>query len=187
MAKASASRLRKTHNLTFDSKQLFYPWHRWYGREILTRKATGPYSEQVFWCRLPDDAPDVMLIAIPRWMFDASTCATMRRGDRPIADCTGLRALRDLIGELRAGAPRTVLQHQASQPENDGDADANDNPQSISNQSAHDVLRESTAAALAESAAISASRSDQKSRSASVQRSRKPPRRRRSSKRRRAR
>jgi len=167
-----ASHLRKTHNLTFEPKQLFYPWHRWHGREVLTRKATGPYSEHALWCRLPDAAPDAMLVAIPRWMFDAAACATMRLEEKPVVDCAALRAVQGLIGELCTGASHGVLQHQLSQPENHGDADANDQPHSISNQSAGVVLRASAAAAVAEPPRTAARRGDQKLGAASAQRSR---------------
>jgi hypothetical protein len=170
--RATASRLRKTHNIAFEPKQLFYPWHRWHGREVLTRKATGSCSEHSLWCRLPEDAPDAMLVSTPCWMFDAAVCARIRMGDKPSVDCAALRAVRDLIDEVRASIPSVVLQDQRSQPENLGDADANDKLRSISNQSAGVVLRANSSAAVETPSRAPARRSDQESGAASVQRSR---------------
>ena len=99
-----ANPLRKTHSLTFESKQLFYPWHRWHRLELLTRKGTGPHSEHSLWCRLPEDPPDAAMVAIPLWMFDAAVCATMRLGDQPSVDCAALRALQDLIANCARAA-----------------------------------------------------------------------------------
>lgn len=170
-----ANPLRKTHSLTFESKQLFYPWHRWHRLELLTRKGTGPHSEHSLWCRLPEDPPDAAMVAIPLWMFDAAVCATMRLGDQPSVDCAALRALQDLIGELRAGGPREVLQHQQSQPEN-GDTDANDKAASISNRSARAVLRAKAPAAVERPSRATARRGDPKPGAAAAQRSRRKSR-----------
>jgi hypothetical protein len=172
MGRAFASPLRKTHHLTFESKQLLYPWHPWYGREVLTRKATGPYSEQSLWCRLPDDAPNGLLVAIPRWMFDSAACAATRPGDRPSVNWSALRGLQGLIGELRAGTQSEVLKHRPSQSKSHGDADANEESHSIPNQSAAVILQASAPAAMAKSPGSAARRGDQKPGATSSQRSR---------------
>jgi hypothetical protein len=181
-----ASPLRKTHSLKFESKRLLYPWHRWHGRDVLTRKATGRYSEHVLWCRLPDDDPEAMLIAIPRWMFDSAVCATMRAESRPIVCCAALRAVRALIGEMNAGVPSEVLHHQHRQPR-PGDADVNDTPHATSSNSASTLSRVSgTSVAVAQPPAVTARRGHQEPRATSAQRSRSTSRRR-SSKRRKSR
>ena len=178
MGRAFASPLRKTHSLKFESRKLLYPWHPWHGREVLTRKATGRYSDRVLWCRLPDDDPEAMLIAIPRWMFDSAVCATMRAESRPIVCCAALRTVRTLIGEMNASAPSEVLQHQQRQP-GPGDADVNNTPQEISSNSDSTISRVSgTSVAVAQPPAATARRGHQKPRATSAQRSRRASRRR---------
>lgn len=177
MDRACASPLRKTHFLKFEPKELLYPWHRWHGQEVLTRKATGRFSEHVLWCRLPDDDPEAMLIAIPRWMFDSAVCATMRQESRPIVCCAALRAVHALIGEMNAVVPSEVLQHQQCRPKT-GDADVNETPRAASNKSASAVSRVSgTCAAVEQSTAVTTRRGRQKPRAASAQRSRRKSRR----------
>ena len=180
MDQACASHLRKTHNLTFQSKQLLYPWHRWYGLEVLTRKATGRFSDHVLWCRLPDDQPDVMLIAIPRWMFDSAICATMRLEARPVACCTALRAARELLRELSATASSKVLNPRRSQ-DGPGDADDNDTHDAISSPSTGPIVRvRGTPTPVGQSPAADPRRDRQESGTDSAQRSRRTPRQRRS-------
>lgn len=171
-ARDFANPLRKTHSLTFEPKRLFYPWHRWHGLELLTRKGSGPSSEHSLWCRHPEDPPDAAMVGIPIWMFDAAICATMRVGDQPSVDIAALRALQGLIGELRSNGSSEVLQHQSSQPENHGDADANDKIVPISNQPAGAVLRAETSAAVERLSRAVARGGHPKSGAAPAQRSR---------------
>jgi hypothetical protein len=41
-----------------------------------------------------------MLVEIPRWMFDAVECATMRSAGLPHVGCDALRALKNTINEV---------------------------------------------------------------------------------------
>ena len=72
MAMVFAIPQQKTHNLSFESRQLCYRWHRWYGLTILTRAAGGAHADLAYLCKLPEAPPDIMLIEIPKWMFDRS-------------------------------------------------------------------------------------------------------------------
>jgi hypothetical protein len=167
-----ASRLRKTHNVVFELQRLYYPWHRWYEREIQTRKATGPYSAHTLWCRLSDDAPDEVLIALPCWMFDATACATMRIAANPSVDCGALRSVQGLIRHANTGVSSKMLQHQPCQSEDHGDADAHESPHSISNKSAQTVLRTGSPTAVEEPPGARPRRGNQESGASFVQRSR---------------
>jgi len=42
-----------------------------------------------------------MLVEIPRWMFNAAECATMRTAELPHVGCEALRALKNTISEVR--------------------------------------------------------------------------------------
>ena len=91
----------KTHNIAFEPRLLCYQWHPWYGREILTRAATGAHAGISYLCKLPDAPIDAMLVETPRWMFDAGHCASMHRADLAYVDCTALQALKGLLAASR--------------------------------------------------------------------------------------
>ena len=52
------------------NRQVCYPWHRWYGQTILTRRAGGAHADIAYFCKLLDSPLDAMLVEIPKWMFD---------------------------------------------------------------------------------------------------------------------
>jgi hypothetical protein len=115
--------LQKTHNIAFDSRQVCYPWHRWYGRSVLTRRAGGAHADVAFLCKLPDAPLDAMLVEIPKWMFDAVHCATLRLTEQPHVDCATLRTLKSSIVEQRVSVKTSVLQPQLSRQAGHGDTD----------------------------------------------------------------
>ena len=102
MAAECAVPLQKTHRIVFEPRRLCYPWHPWYGHSILTRAAGGAHTNLTYFCKLPEAPLDAMLVEIPRWMFDAVHCATMRAAELPHVDCATLRALKSTIAEQRA-------------------------------------------------------------------------------------
>jgi len=93
---------RKTHNLSFECRKLQYRWHPWYGCDVLTRKAGGENAATAYFCKLPEMGDDAALIELPKWMFDAAQCATMRIEDRAYADFEALRLLKTTIADLCA-------------------------------------------------------------------------------------
>lgn len=103
MARATAIPRQKTHNIAFEPRLLCYQWHPWYGRDILTRGATGVHAEISYLCKLPDAPIDAMLIEIPRWMFDAGQCVSMRCADLAYVDCRALQALMRILAASRTG------------------------------------------------------------------------------------
>ena len=115
--------LQKTHSIAFDSRQVCYPWHRWYGRSVLTRRAGGAHADVAFQCKLPDAPLDAMLVEIPKWMFDAAHCATLRLTEQPHVDCATLRTLKSSIAEQRVSVKVSVLQPQLSRQAGHGDTD----------------------------------------------------------------
>jgi hypothetical protein len=126
MVADSAIPLQKTHNIAFESRQVYYPWHRWYGRSVLTRKAGGAHADVAYFCRLPEAPLDAMLVETPKWMFDAAHCATMRLRERPHVDCATLRTLKNSIAEQHASVKAAVLQPQLSRQAGHGDIDDGD-------------------------------------------------------------
>jgi hypothetical protein len=123
---AFAIPLQKTHSIAFEPRQVCYPWHRWYGRNVLTRRAGGAHADAAFLCKLPEAPIDVMLVEIPKWMFDAAHCATLRLTERPQVDCATLRILKISIAEQSVSVKASVLQPQLSRQAGDGDIDDSD-------------------------------------------------------------
>lgn len=99
----SAIPRQKTHNIAFEPRLLCYLWHPWYGRDILTRAATGVHAEISYLCKLPEAPIDAMLVEIPRWMFDAGQCVSMRCADLAYVDCIALQALKGMLAASRTG------------------------------------------------------------------------------------
>src|SRR5258707_4600852 len=93
---------QKPHIIAFEPRQLYYPWHPWHGRSVLTRKAGGAHADVAYFCKLPEAPLDAMLVEVPRWMFDAAQCATTRLEQQPQVDCATLRTLKSTIAEQRA-------------------------------------------------------------------------------------
>src|ERR1700733_8835538 len=165
--------LQKTHNLTFENRQVFYQWHRWYGRTVMTRAACGAHADQAYLCKLPEAPFDVMLIEIPKWMFDAAHCSTLRLMDIPRVDCETLRDLKAAIARFRVSLTAAMLQPQISRPAGDGDTDDSDSPDE-SKKTAVAVQRTARGAKLERSQRPDAPRRSQTARSAACQRSDKP-------------
>jgi len=171
------SHRHKTHGAASELRRLFYSWHRWYGRDVLTSNGKGVYAVASYACRLPDE-PDAIL-QIPRWMFDSKICATMHVGDQPRVECSTLRALQTLIAEQGTVALSAMVQPRASQAI-DGDADGQ-NRATRSAQATEPVLGNSRPAAVARPERTNTSRSFKAPRAAS---SRGPRRQRRTAQRR---
>ena len=126
MESACAIPLQKTHSIVFEPRQVCYPWHRWYGRSVLTRKAGGAHADVAYFCKLPEAPLDAMLVETPKWMFDAADCATMRLRERPHVDCATLRTLKNSIAEQHVSVKAAVIQPQLSRQAGDGDTDDDD-------------------------------------------------------------
>ena len=88
---------RKTHDIAFELRRLCYPWHPWYGRDVLTRAGTGARADISYLCKLPDAPTAAMLVEIPRWMFDSGDCAAMQFAELAYVDCTALQALKGIL------------------------------------------------------------------------------------------
>ena len=165
METACAIPLQKTHELSFEPRQVCYPWHRWYGKTILTRRSGGAHADVAYFCKLPDAPLDAMLVEIPKWMFDAAQCAPMRLVDDPHVDCATLRTLKSTISEQDVSLTAAMLQPQVSRQAGDGGAD--DTSPCTSNYPAGAVRRAGRRAKLERSQRVDAERCGQASRSTS--------------------
>ena len=127
MATGFAIPLQKTHSIAFEPRQVCYPWHRWYGRSVLTRKAGGAHADVAYFCKLPEAPLDAMLVEIPQ--VDVR-CGALRDDavsrNWPHVDCATLRTLKSSIAEQRVSVKAAVLQPQLSRQAGHGDIDGGD-------------------------------------------------------------
>ena len=149
---------QKTHEITFDPREVTYPWHRWFGLTIATRKAGGPHSERAYLCKLPESPPHTMLVEVPKWMFDAAECAQMRLEAFPYVDCETLRSLERTLMEQRASLRSTVIQPLPTGHAGTGGTDGSD-PRSKMEKAVGAVRRTTRRTALERSVSTDTSRS----------------------------
>ena len=174
MGAGCAIPLQKTHSIAFEARRLCYPWHRWYGRSILTRAVGGAHADATYLCKLPEAPVDAMLVEVPRWMFDAAQCTSMRLAEVPHVDCSTLRRLKNTIAEQRVSVKTggaAVVQPQLSRQAGDGDIDGNDS-KTTSNEPVGAVRRTPSRTALARSRRIHPRRGGRNSDATAAQRSR---------------
>jgi hypothetical protein len=175
VATGFASRQQKTHGTNSELKILRYPWHPWWGKNVLTSKAHGNQAESSYFCALPE-ARDAPLVAIPRWMFDAVTCGAMDMVASPFVDLGPLRDLKRVLRDQRAGWRASVIQLQPSEQLNSGEADGNSRS-SIAHQAVGVIHRAAADTSLGGSDSPSASASSAPSRAPSGTGPRSRPRR----------
>ena len=170
---AFAIPLQKTHSLSFEPRQVCYPWHRWYGLTILTRGAGGAHADLAYFCKLPEAPLDLMLIEISKWMFDPALCATMHLANDAQVDCETLRELKATIARFPVSMEPAMLQPQVSRPAGDGDTDDSDSP-TKSKSTADAVRRTARSAKLERTHRTNALRCVEATSPTACQRSRKP-------------
>lgn len=166
MAMAYAIPRQKTHEIKFELREVRYPWHRWFGRSIETRRAGGVHCDTAYLCKLPEAPPWTMLVEVPKWMFDAAECGSMRIENTPFVDCTVLRGLNRTIAEQRASLGPAVIQPQLSRKSGNGGADDGDSKSSQDNTDGA-VRRTTPRTALERSSGEDANRSSDSSGAAS--------------------
>jgi hypothetical protein len=120
-----ANPLSNTHSTDYQLRILHYPWHPWYGQEVLTRKGTGKQADDSYLCLLKAMPPGAQRTQIPRWMFDSAGCALMRQENTPYAELEALRQLNRLLEAQRTAWTASVVV-QAQLPCQSCDGGANE-------------------------------------------------------------
>lgn len=156
--RATANPLQKTHNIAFEARRVRYPWHRWHGLSVLTRKAGGAHSDIAYFCKLPEAPLHAMLVEVPKWMFDAVECATMQLSERPKVDCGILRVLQCTITEQIISVKAEVLEPLLSRQAGHGEANGSDH-KNRTNDTTGSVRRTTRRTELEQSPGTGASRS----------------------------
>jgi len=125
MVSACAIPLQKTHSIVFEPRQVCYPWHRWYGRSVLTRKAGGAHADVAYFCKLPEAPLDAMLV-------ETRSGCSMRPIARRCVFGNGLMSMRDAAHSEELDSRTTCLREgsgdttAAIRQAGDGDTDDDD-------------------------------------------------------------
>ena len=85
-----------------------YPWHPWYGKEVVIHRAVIGWDKSVFHCTLVG-TEGVRCLEVPQWMFDRAVCSGMHLADAPSVECDQLRNLLSLLRDT-AGPADVALQ-----------------------------------------------------------------------------
>jgi hypothetical protein len=110
-----------THNT--DVLEVRYPWHPWYGRQVLVQTVRGRNGLQVIRCA-PLERPRCPGLEIPQWMFESAAAGMKGLAD---AACVPVQALRTLATLLASAPSRHVVEAQHPLCTG-GDADAHASP-----------------------------------------------------------
>jgi len=108
-----------------EEREVFYPWHPWFGRAVHIHELFERCDAPVFRCELTD-VPIRRRLEVPVWMFDRAACLHLYRAEMPQVDLLALERLGALI-EGRAGQASVatpVIGAGHSSFESRGDADA---------------------------------------------------------------
>jgi hypothetical protein len=97
---------RQPNTHSTERREVYYPWHPWYGRSVRVYEALVQKGQAVFRCGTEENR--AIRHFVPQWMFDPAACCRMHMAPVPLV---GFEALRDLKALLRgvALAPRDVV------------------------------------------------------------------------------
>ena len=76
----------KQHNAHgTEVREVLYPWHPWFGREVHVHEVVKRGNMPVFWCSTTADRKGQCL-AVPSWMFDRAACLHLHPAQAPQVD-----------------------------------------------------------------------------------------------------
>lgn len=101
----------RAHDTTLE---VLYPWHPWFGEQVVVHQVIDRRDRAVFRCRLVSNLA-AKPREVPQWMFDPAACCLIQTGEQPRVSVTGLQQLVQLLRQC-------VLQDQHF-PLMEGDAD----------------------------------------------------------------
>src|SRR5262249_46160607 len=111
---------QKTHGT--ESREVHYPWHPWFGRQVLVVEEVKRSDRSVSRFQLEEDESGRSL-ELPRWMLDRAACSQMRTAIAPVVGCDVLWRLKDFLGAARSEASASAVQNQHPRSHTQGDAD----------------------------------------------------------------
>ena len=120
-----------------ESREVWYPWHPWYGRSVVISEVLERLGQAIVRCRLAQEHK-TQVVEIPSWMLDRAMSSTIHLAQKPVVCSDALWTLKRLLDHQRAVEPTRVLQDRHHFSPTQGDADAQIAPSS--SQRAADVI-----------------------------------------------
>jgi hypothetical protein len=112
-----------------EEREIFYPWHPWFGLRVFVHDVMTRGSTRTFRCAETADGAACCL-EIPEWMFDRVACCGLAQAESPRVDRAALDRLKALIFEVSGGACVAMLEARRRPLSQEGDADATPGPPS---------------------------------------------------------
>ena len=81
------------HDTTLE---VLYPWHPWFGEQVVVQQVMDRRDRAVFRCRLLSDLA-AKPREVPRWMFDHAACCVMQASEQPRVSVTALQLVVRLL------------------------------------------------------------------------------------------
>ena len=116
---------KQHHAHVTEAREVFYPWHPWFGRVVYIHEVIKRGTIPAFLCSLVANRTRRCL-EVPSWMFDRSVCLHLTRVETPQASRVALDNLKVLLSDIsdRVSPAHSVIGARHSSHENRGDADA---------------------------------------------------------------
>jgi hypothetical protein len=116
----------KQHNAHgTEIREVLYPWHPWFGREVHVHEVVKRGNMPVFWCS-PTANRTGRCLAVPSWMFDRAACLYLYPAQAPQVDLAALDNLKTLLSNIidRVPSAGSVIGARHPSHQSRGDADA---------------------------------------------------------------
>ena len=88
-----------------------YPWHPWFGRQVIIRWIRKRAGITILGCTA-DDESDRPVLEIPQWMFESGACTGMCVETSARVDCATLRTLKTLLERVVRFQQESALEVQ---------------------------------------------------------------------------
>ena len=88
------TRQLNTHNI--ESREVYYPWHPWYGRRVSIYRISLGRAQWSARCGL-ESTQCAKSLEVPLWMLEPTSCSSMRLAEDPRVDCAALQSLKALL------------------------------------------------------------------------------------------
>ena len=112
-----------------DEREVFYPWHPWFGLRVFVHEVVTRGSARAFRCAETAQA-EARCLEVPEWMFDRTACCGVARAESPRVDRAALDRLKALILEGFGTPTGAMIEARPRSLPLEGEADATPGPPS---------------------------------------------------------
>lgn len=114
---------RRVDTLNTEIREIRYPWHPWYGRQVVVFDTVRKQGMSICRCGL-EPADGNRSVEVPEWMFDVSVCTHLRLMPSPMVSTEALFELKQLLSTSLLVQDDVMMQAEHSSLFNTGGADA---------------------------------------------------------------